>query len=67
MLGVLAKFDNVAIAAVITLLSVVALVLILYLIASIIQSLTIELIEHWSFSNYRTADGENKIGTVIHI
>ena len=68
-LGVLTKFENIAIAAVITLLIVVAFVLVCYLIASIIQSLSIEVILKWSFSNYRSGGEESadKIGTVIHI
>lgn len=58
---------NVGIAAAITLLIVVSLVLIVYLIAKILHNLTIEIIDQWHIKNYHAENSEDKIGTIISI
>lgn len=57
-LGLQFGFSSVVIDAVITLLSAVALVLIFYLIAGIVQSLTVEMIVAWSLSNFHSNGGD---------
>lgn len=49
LLGSMFGLENIAIDAVITLLCVIALVLICYFVASVVQHLTVEMIVSWHF------------------
>ncbi|CAK63737.1 unnamed protein product (macronuclear) [Paramecium tetraurelia] len=66
-LGVLVGFSNVGLAAAITLLGVISIVLIIYLVAKVMHSLTVETIVQWVFQNYQKEYSPDKIGTIINI
>ncbi|CAK91083.1 unnamed protein product (macronuclear) [Paramecium tetraurelia] len=66
-LGVLVGFSNVGLAAAITLLGVISIVLIIYLVAKVTHSLTVETIDQWVFQNYHKEQSPEKIGNIINI